>query len=159
MVQEVLRASEPAADKSKKFCKDFPNLAILKKSSTTGEIQLTFCHTAVVNKSLGESVRAFAFAGDLSSRSVILFNIKIAFAADGKKIRLLIVEVLFGAADGNLAQSKKQRNWTSCNAVLLPSFLTEAAILDGELDAGELLKIFARSITEWASDSDPSSKA
>ena len=56
-------------------------------------------------------------------------------------------------------QSKKQRDWTSHNAVLLPPFLTEAAILYGELDAGELLKIFARSITEWASDAAPSSKA
>ena len=37
--------------------------------------------------------------------------------------------------------------------------MTEAAILHGELDAGELLKIFARSITEWASDAAPSSKA
>ena len=31
----------------------------------------------------------------------------------------------------------------------------EAAILHGESDAGELLKIFARSITEWASDVAP----
>ena len=38
-------------------------------------------------------------------------------------------------------------------------FLTEAAILHGELDAGDLLKIFARSITEWASDADSSSEA
>ena len=83
MVQEVLRASEPAADKSKKFCKDFPNLAILKKSSTTGEIQLTFGHAAVGNKSLGESVVAFALAVDISSPSVIPFKIDIAFAADG----------------------------------------------------------------------------
>ena len=35
----------------------------------------------------------------------------------------------------------------------------EAAILHGETDAGELLNIFARSITEWASDADSSSEA
>ena len=102
---------------------------------------------------------AFALADDLSLPSVISFNIDIAFATDGKKIRLPIAEVLLRAAAGNLAQSKKQRDLTSCNAVLLPPFLTEAAILHGELDGGELLKIFARSITEWASDADPSSEA
>ena len=37
--------------------------------------------------------------------------------------------------------------------------MMEAAILHGELDAGELLKIFARSIMEWASDADSTSKA
>ena len=33
--------------------------------------------------------------------------------------------------------------------------MTEAVILHSEPDAGELLKIFARSITEWASNADP----
>ena len=102
-VQEVMRASYPAADKFKNLCKDFPNLPILTKSSTSGEIQLTFSHTIVGKKSLGESVVAFSLAGDLSSPSVILFNIEIAFAADGKKIRLPIAEVLLRAATGNLA--------------------------------------------------------
>ena len=37
-VQEVMRASEPAVDKFKNVCKDFPNLAILTKSSTPGDI-------------------------------------------------------------------------------------------------------------------------
>ena len=39
-----------------------------------------------------------------------------------------------------------------------PPFLTEAPILHSESNAGELLKIFARSISEWASDADPSSE-
>ena len=56
-------------------------------------------------------------------------------------------------------RSKKQRDWQSLNAVLLPPFLTEITILHGESDAGELLKIFARSITEWASDTAPPSEA
>ena len=37
--------------------------------------------------------------------------------------------------------------------------MTEAAIVHGESNAGELLKIFAQSITEWASDAAPSSEA
>ena len=103
---------------------------------------------AVGNKSLGESVVAFSLAGNLSSTSVIYFKIKIAFSADSDKIRLPIAEVLLRAAAGNLAQYKKQRDWTPRNTVLLPPFLTEAAILHGKSDAGELLNIFARSITE-----------
>ena len=126
-----MRASKPDADKFKNVCEDFPNLAILTKSSTPGEIQLTFGHAAVENKSLGESVVAFALAGDLISPSVISFNIDIAFAADGEKIRLPIAEVLLRAAAGNLARSKKQCDWTTRNAVLLPPFLKEAAILHG----------------------------
>ena len=45
-------------------------------------------------------------------------------------------------------RSKKQRYWTPRNAVLLPTFLIEAEITDGGSDVGELLKIFARSVTE-----------
>ena len=95
--------------------------------------------------------------GDLSSPSVISFKTKIAFAADSNKTRIPITEVLLCAAAGNLTRSKKQRDWTPRNAVLLPPFLTEAAILHGESDAGKLLTIFARSITEWESDADYSS--
>ena len=37
--------------------------------------------------------------------------------------------------------------------------MTEATILHSESDAGKLLKIFARSITEWELDADSSSEA
>ena len=155
----MMRASEPAEEKFKIVCEDFPNLAVLTNSDTPGEIQLTFGHTAVGNKSLGEYVVAFALAGDLRSPSVISFKIKITFAADGDKIRLLIEEVLLRAAVGDLARSKKQGDLTPRNTVLLSPFLTEAAILYGKLDTGKLLKIFARSIAEWASDADSTSEA
>ena len=158
-IQRVVRASEPAADKFKRVCEDFSNLAILTKSSTLGKIQLPFGHAAFGNKSLGESVVAFALAGNLSSPSVISLKIEIAFAVDGDKIRLPIVEVLLRTTAANLTRSKKQRDWTPRNDVLLPTFLTEAAILHSESDVGKLLKIFARSITEWAKDEDSTSKA
>ena len=146
-IQDVIRASEPDAEKYKRVCEDFPNLAILTKSVTLGEIWLTFGHAAVVNKSLGESVVAFALAGNLSSPSLISLKIEIYFAADNKKIRLPIAEVLLCAAAGVLSHSKNQRDWTLHNAVLLLTFLTEAVILHGESDTSEILKIFTRSIT------------
>ena len=102
---------------------------------------------------------AFALAGSLSSPSVISLKIAIAFATEGDKICLLIVEVLVCAAAGALAHSKKQRDWNPRNAVLLPPFLTEAAILQGESDADDLLKIFARSITEWAKEDETTNEA
>ena len=37
-----MRASDPTDEKYKKVCKDFPNLAILTKRATPGEVQLTF---------------------------------------------------------------------------------------------------------------------
>ena len=58
LIKEVMRASEPATDKFKKICEAFPNLAIITKSSTPGEIQLTFGHADVGNKSLGAPSRS-----------------------------------------------------------------------------------------------------
>ena len=55
-IQDVKHSSEPAAKKYKRVCDDFPNLEILNKSSTPGEIKLTSGHKAVGNKSLVESV-------------------------------------------------------------------------------------------------------
>ena len=149
-----MHASEPAAEKYKRVCEDFPNLAILTKSASPGEIQFTFSHAAIGNKSLWESVVAFSLTGNLSSPFVISLKIKIAFYADGDKIHLPIEEVLLRATTSNLARSKKQRYWNLRNAVLLPPYLTEAVILYIESDAGKLLKIFSRSITEWAKEED-----
>ena len=142
-VKYVMRASKAAAKKYKRVCEYFPNIAILTKSATPGKIQLTFGHVSVGNKSLGESVVAFALAGYLSSPSVVSLKIDIAFSADRDKIRLPISEVLLRATAGGLACSKNQRYWTPCNTALLPPFLTEAAILHGESNAVDILKIFA----------------
>ena len=59
----------------------------------------------------------------------------------------------------DLTRFKKQQDWQSLNAVLLPPLLTEVVIIHGESDVGELLKIFARLIREWALDTAPPSKA
>ena len=37
-IQDVMRASEPATEKFKRVCEDFPNLAILTKSVTPVDI-------------------------------------------------------------------------------------------------------------------------
>ena len=147
-IQYILGAIEPAAKKEKEVFEDFPNLAILTKSTTLDKFQLTFGHATVGNNSLGESVFDFFLAENLDSPSVVSIKMDITFAADSDKIRLQITEVLLCTAARNLARSKKQRDWTPCNAVVLLPFLTKAVIHNGELDAGELLKIFARFITK-----------
>ena len=157
-IQKIMRASKPSAKKYKKVCEDFPDFAILTKSATPVEVQLTFVHTAVGNKSLGEYVLAFSLLGDIISPSVVYLNIDISFDADVNKIRLPIAEVLLCTAAGNLARSKKQRDWTLRNPTPLPPFITEAAIINGESDVGKHLKIFARSITEWAKEEETASR-
>ena len=71
----MVRVNERAVEKFKRVFEDFPNLAIITKSATPGEIQLTFVHASVGNKSPGESVVAFALAGDLSSPYMISLKI------------------------------------------------------------------------------------
>ena len=74
-IQDAMCASEPAVEKYKRVCGDFPNIAILTKSAKLVKIQLTFVHAAVGNKYLGEYVVGFALSGDLSSPSVTSLKI------------------------------------------------------------------------------------
>ena len=89
-VQEVIWASKPGTEKFKDICNDFPNLAILTKISTPGEVQITFSNSIVRTKSLGETLQAFVLAGDLASPSAISLNLEISFAPEGEKNRLPI---------------------------------------------------------------------
>ena len=88
------------------FCNDFPNLAILTKSATPGEVQLKFVHAIVGNKSLCEYVVVFSLAGDIDSPSVVSTNMEINYVTNSDKIYLPITEVFLCAATGNLARSK-----------------------------------------------------
>ena len=140
--------SDPANDNYKKVCNYFPNLPILTKSDTPGQVQLAFTHASIGNKSLGESVTVFALTVSLDSPSIVLIDVNIEFSMDGDKIRLPIAEVFLRDGAGNFARSKKRRDWTPQNSVLLLPLLTEAEILDGQTSVEYLLKIFMRSITQ-----------
>ena len=65
-----MRTSEPENEKYKNVHDGFPNLAILTKSVTSDEVQLTFTYAPFRNKSLGDSVVKFSFAGSLHSPSI-----------------------------------------------------------------------------------------
>ena len=62
-IQDTMRSDNPAGSKFKRVSTDFPNLAVLTKSATPGEIQATYLHTCVGNKSLGETVATFNLEG------------------------------------------------------------------------------------------------
>ena len=149
-IQEIMRTSKPAFKKYKNFCSNFSSLAILTKNATLDKVQLKFAHTYVGDKYLREFVAAVSLSVSLDSPSVFSININLPFATDRDSIFLPITEVLICTAAGDLAQSKKQYYWTPLNAFLFPPFLMEAAILDRGSDTGELLCIFACSVTERA---------
>ena len=77
-----------------------------------------------------------------------------AFAIAGKKILLPIAYVLLCAAAENFTTSEKQRDWALLNAVLLPPFLTDTDILDGETSAEDILKIFVHGIIDRAEEEE-----
>ena len=148
LIQEIMRTIKPAFEKYKNFATNFPNLAILTKSAMPGEVQLTFAHVSVGNKSLTGSVVAFTLAGSLNSPSVVLIDVNIDFATDCDKICLPVTEVLLHSIAGNLTRLKKQQDWTPRNAVLHPQFVTEAEIINRGSDRGGILKSSARSVIE-----------
>ena len=147
-IQELMCTSKLDNEKLKHVCEDFPNNSILPKSSTPGDIQLTFAHASIGKKFLGCSVTKFALAWSLDSPTVILINSYITFASAGDKIRLPISELLLRAAAVNFTRSTKKRYWDPLNSIFLPPFLTEADILDGKTSAEYVLKIFVWSITK-----------
>ena len=86
--------SDLANKKYKKEHDNFPNIAILTKSATPGEVQLKFTHVFFRNKSFGESVAVFSLAGSLELPSVVSIDVNITFTMDDKKICLSPVPLM-----------------------------------------------------------------
>ena len=99
-------------------------------------------HAPVGNKSLGESISVLSLAGSLESPTFVSTNNDIYSVNDSNNIRIPVTNVLLCAAVGNLSISKKKRYWVALNSMIIPKFLTEATILDGETSAEKLLRVF-----------------
>ena len=151
-IQYLMRSDEPNGTKFKHVHADSTNIALLTKRATPGNIQVTFDHAPVGNKYFGETVTAFDITLSLESPVVVSINTKRAFDSAGEHIRLPVTEVLLCAAVGNIARLKNLRDWALLNAVPLPPFLMEAAILDGKTSSAELIKIFTAKIVEHGSE-------
>ena len=102
-IQYLVRTSEPAREKFKHVCEDFPNLSIIAKSATPGDVQLMFAHTSVGNKFLRESGTAFSLAELLGALIVVSIDVDIAFAISGDRIHIPFTEVLLCAAIADLS--------------------------------------------------------
>ena len=112
-------------------------------------------HVSVGKKSLGKTVTNFSLAGSLDTIAMVSVDVKRNFSGDSKKICLQTTEVLLRAASGDLAKSKKLRDWKSRNAVLLLPFLTEAVVADRETAAEALLKTNSEKIQENGAKNTP----
>ena len=143
-----MRSDDLAGANFKRVCADFPNLMLLTKIATPGNIQVIFGHASVDKNSLWETVAAFFLAESLESPRVVSINSKRTFSSAGEKIHLPVAEVLLCAAASNLACLKNMRYLKSLNAVLLPPFLTEAIILEGDNSTTDLHKNFTSNIVE-----------
>ena len=148
LIQYLMCSYKPAGANFKRVCVDFPNITLLTKSTTPGNIQANFGRASFGNKSLGSTFTTFTLVGSLESSTVVSIDAERAFTISGDKIRLPAMEVLLCAVIGDLAHPKKLRDWASLNAILLPSFHTEAVILDGKISAMVLLKTFATEIAD-----------
>ena len=102
LIQESMRSDRPSGSKFKRISTYFPNLSILTKSATHGDIQAMYVNVSVGNKYLGKTITAFALAGSLEAPTVVSIDIECAFSSNGKKIRLLTTEVLLHAAADKL---------------------------------------------------------
>ena len=74
------------------------------------------------DKSLEESVTAFALAVSLEALIVVSIDADIAFDNAGDKIQITITKVLLCATVNDLSRLKKQRDWVALNAVLILLF-------------------------------------
>ena len=152
-IQELMRSDDPGVYNIKWLWTELPNLALLTNSETHREVQVTYVHASVGNKSLGETVTAFTLSESLKSLTAVTIDAERAFAGNGEKIRLTTIKVLICAAVGDLSKSKNLRDWVAMEKLPPPPLLTKAVVLEGETAAGELLNKFTANITESGSES------
>ena len=103
-IQDLMDSEDLAGTKFKCVFADFPDLSLPTKSAMAEDIQVTYVHASAGNKSLRETLNAFALAGYLEPSMVVSINVECIFSITGKKIHLLVTEVLLCATNFNLTQ-------------------------------------------------------
>ena len=130
-IQDAMRSDNPAGSKLKRVCTDLPNMVALNMIATPGDIQVTYVHVPVGNKSLGEMVTAFSLEVSLEAPTVILIVVERTFYGNGEKIHIPTMKVFLCSTTINLEKSKKICDWESMNAVIIPPFLAKVVITNG----------------------------
>ena len=100
-----MRSDETAVSKFNRLCTDFPDIALLTKSATPREVQVTYTHASVENNPLRETVTTFALAGFLEAPTVVAINSQRSFTGSIENIHLPTTKVLLCAAVGDLSKS------------------------------------------------------
>ena len=77
---------------------------LLTKINTTREVQVTYVHTSVGNKSLGKTVNSFALVVSLKALNVVVIDTEQALNSADDNIRLPTTNVLIHAADGDISK-------------------------------------------------------
>ena len=85
LIQELMRSDEPSVAKFKLVYADLPNLALLTKSATPGEVQVTYAHESIGNKSLGKNVTSFALVELLEALNVVQLKLSAHLQAPGTR--------------------------------------------------------------------------
>ena len=137
-IQDAMRSDNPAGSKLKRVCTDLPNMVVLNMIATPGDIQVTYAHASVRNKSLGKAVTDSSLAGSLEAPTMVSIDIKSAFSGNDEKTCVLTMDVLLCAAVKKLKKPKNICDLTSRNVAPLPPFLMEAVVTDGETAAEAL---------------------
>ena len=70
-----MRSDEPVDSKFKRVCTYLPNLAVLTNIATHGDIQVTYEHASIGNKSLGKKVSDFALEVSPEAITMVLVDI------------------------------------------------------------------------------------
>ena len=65
-IQDIMRVSDPANEKFKRVCNDFPNITILAKSATPGEVQMTFITCTLEKNPCGNNLLHFPWKDHLT---------------------------------------------------------------------------------------------
>ena len=152
-IQESMRSYKIAVYKFKRVYSDSPNLALLTKSATPREVQVTYSHAYVGNKSLRETVTTFALAVLLEAPTVVTINAENDYSGAANQIPLSTTKLLLHTAIGDLSKSKKLRDWAALNAVFLPPLLAKDLIFEGEAATRNSSRYLLSSL--WTMDRNP----
>ena len=156
LIQELMHLNDPANSNFKQVFAYFLNISVLTNSVTQAGFQVRYVHASIWNKSLRVNVNTFALAGSPEAEDVVSTDAKRALARARENIILPTTEFLLCDAISDLSGSKKLCDWAVLNSVLLPPFLTDPVVLEGETEVAELrrtftVKIFEQEL-EYASD-------
>ena len=113
LIQESMHSAKPSVSKFKRVCADSPNLTLITKSATPGEVQVIYMHASIGTSPLKKPWPLYSWWDHLNASSVVMINDERAFVGAGNKICLPTTKVLLRAAIGDPSKSEKLHDWVA----------------------------------------------